>query len=237
MAFVPQHDQFLATLTVRECLRFASKIHTANGADGYGGSDHDQRVTYILDKLGLNSCADNTIGQCSGGQQKRLSIGQELLGEPDILVLDEPTSGLDSAATILVIDLLKELVKSKRPMAVALTIHQPSWRVLNQFDSIYALSSQGKTIYDGSPSLVMDYFSAHKLTAAENYNPGEFLIDVASGEYGSDVLIDLAADQEAQFVGNSSGDLSSGPEVSLDQITAHQTKHNFVAHCTQIMIR
>ena len=34
----------------------------------------------------------------SGGESRRLSIGMEMLNDPDLLFLDEPTTGLDAAS-------------------------------------------------------------------------------------------------------------------------------------------
>lgn len=58
-------------------------------------------VDDLLRKLSLVRAADTVVGDVrrrgiSGGERKRLSIGCELLGKPDVLFLDEPTSGLDA---------------------------------------------------------------------------------------------------------------------------------------------
>ena len=53
----------------------------------------------VLSQLGLNDVANTRIGNSerrgiSGGEMRRVSIGLELVGEPDVLILDEPTSGM-----------------------------------------------------------------------------------------------------------------------------------------------
>lgn len=54
--------------------------------------------------LSLKQVANNKVGDritrgISGGEARRLSIGIEMLNDPDLLFLDEPTSGLDSASS------------------------------------------------------------------------------------------------------------------------------------------
>ena len=62
--------------------------------------DHNANIDKILSELMLTNCADNKVSQCSGGEQKRLSIGLELTPKikPNLMCIDEPTTGLDSYA-------------------------------------------------------------------------------------------------------------------------------------------
>ena len=42
----------------------------------------------------------------SGGEKKKISIGIELITDPQLLLLDEPTSGLDSFKALYIVKLL-----------------------------------------------------------------------------------------------------------------------------------
>ncbi len=55
-------------------------------------------VGEVLELIDLEADADTTIGQLSGGQQRRVDIGLGIVGRPEVLFLDEPTTGLDPAA-------------------------------------------------------------------------------------------------------------------------------------------
>ena len=72
--------------------------------DKNGKFDHNRNIDRILSELLLQDCALNSVSACSGGEQKRLSIAQELVSQlkPNLLCIDEPTSGLDSNASEMV---------------------------------------------------------------------------------------------------------------------------------------
>lgn len=59
-----------------------------------GGWEIEISAKSILSQLGLDDLSLR-IGDCSGGQQKRIGIAQVLIAEPDLLILDEPTNHLD----------------------------------------------------------------------------------------------------------------------------------------------
>jgi ABC-type multidrug transport system ATPase subunit len=57
------------------------------------------RVDRVISQMGLDHARHTVVGTplkkgISGGERKRLAVGQELLGDPKLLFLDEPTSGM-----------------------------------------------------------------------------------------------------------------------------------------------
>jgi len=83
-------------LTPFEALLFAANLRLPESVPQ---SEKLSRVYEVLSQLGLNDVANTRIGNVerrgiSGGEMRRVSIGLELVGEPDILILDEPTSGM-----------------------------------------------------------------------------------------------------------------------------------------------
>lgn len=151
IAVIPQEDHLLDSLTVTEALLYASRIK--NATDYKSMAEHKANVQRVLRQLSLESCAKSRCSTLSGGQYKRVSIGQELLAWPDILILDEPTSGLDSITCFQVVDALRRLVsEAPHPLAVLATIHQPDVEVLALFDKLYVLASGGRALYSGSAS-------------------------------------------------------------------------------------
>ena len=98
--FIVQNEKehLLVRLTVKESLMYSSQLKNHRIRKyKFNHEDHIEKI--IIDML-LNECKDNLVGQCSGGEQKRLSIAMELTSilKPNLLCIDEPTSGLDSHA-------------------------------------------------------------------------------------------------------------------------------------------
>ena len=185
-AFIAQDNHLLSYLTVKESLWFASRLKNRVYAD------HRMIVNNVINKLMIESCAQNRPNKCSGGQLKRVSIALELVSRPNILILDEPTSGLDSVTTRQLIDLLIDLTQAAEPIAILLTIHQPSARLFNLFDIIYLLSYDGQCIYSGPPFKIVDYLKEHDLECPQFSNPSDFALEVAAKEYGRKKVMLLA---------------------------------------------
>ncbi|MBA0689496.1 hypothetical protein Goari_007223, partial [Gossypium aridum] len=114
----------------------------------------------------------------SGGEKKRVSIGQEMLINPSLLLLDEPTSGLDSTTAQRILTTIKRLASGGR--TVVTTIHQPSSRLYHMFDKVVLLS-EGSPIYYGSASAALEYFSSIGFSTSMTVNPADLLLDLANG--------------------------------------------------------
>lgn len=160
IALIPQEDHLLDSFTVTETFMFASKIKNAhlkyepNTKEPF---NHKANVQKVIKQLNLVSCATQKCSELSGGQYKRVSIGQELLSRPDIMILDEPTSGLDSVTCYQTIKALRELIDtSAYPLAIVATIHQPDLEVFSLFHKAYVLATGGRAIYEGSTDRIIE---------------------------------------------------------------------------------
>ena len=104
------------------------------------------RVSSLIDRLGLSAFQKQKYGTLSGGQKRRVDIARALLSQPDILFLDEPTTGLDIQTRKSIWDLLYQLQREEG-MTVVLTTHYLD--EADEADQIYIVD-HGKLIAQGS---------------------------------------------------------------------------------------
>ncbi|KAE9621640.1 putative polar-amino-acid-transporting ATPase [Lupinus albus] len=178
--FVTQDDVLYPHLTVTETLVYTALLRLPNTVTE---EDKVLHAKSVIDQLGLTQCKDNMVGSpyvrgVSGGERKRVSIGQEMLINPSLLFLDEPTSGLDSTTAQRIVSTLWELACGGR--TIVMTIHQPSSRLYYMFHKVLVLS-EGNSLYFGKGSEAIDYFSSIGFAPALAMNPSDFILDLANG--------------------------------------------------------
>lgn len=182
--FVAQDDVLYPHLTVTETLVFTALLRLPKTLTR---DEKVQHVECIITELGLTRCKNSMIGGplfrgISGGEKKRVSIGQEMLINPSLLLLDEPTSGLDSTTALQILTTVKRLASGGR--TVVTTIHQPSSRLYHMFDKVVLLS-EGCPIYYGPASTALEYFSSIGFSTSISINPADLLLDLANGSFYS----------------------------------------------------
>ncbi|CAN6675706.1 unnamed protein product [Malus baccata var. baccata] len=194
--FVTQDDVLYPHLTVLETLTYTALLRLPKQLTK---EEKIEQAETVIMELGLNRCRDSIIGGpllrgVSGGERKRVSIGQEMLVNPSLLLLDEPTSGLDSTTAQRIIVTLRRLARGGR--TVITTIHQPSSRLYRMFDKVVVLSD-GCPIYSGHAGRVMDYFGSIGYEAGFNFiNPADFMLDLANG-----IPPDAKQDEQVEYSG------------------------------------
>jgi ABC-type microcin C transport system duplicated ATPase subunit YejF len=109
-------------------------------------SELRKRVVELFEEVGIPN-ADQRYDfyphELSGGQQQRVMIAMALACEPEVLIADEPTTALDVTIQQQVLDLIKELARS-RQLAVLLITHDMGV-VFNTADQV-AVMYRGKII-------------------------------------------------------------------------------------------
>jgi ABC-type multidrug transport system ATPase subunit len=180
IAYVSQEDSLHESSTPREALRFSARLRLPRTVSD---EDIETLINQTIDELGLGSAADTVIGGgfkkgISGGEKRRVSIGLELVASPSLIFLDEPTSGLDSFAAAQVMKLLDRVAKAGN--TVLFTIHQPSSNIFSSFDRLILLN-KGQIMHQGNVSNIGEDFANYGYPLPANYNPADWVLDVAQG--------------------------------------------------------
>ncbi|KAJ3086462.1 ATP-binding cassette sub- G member 1, partial [Quaeritorhiza haematococci] len=182
--FVFQDDVILATQTVREAITMSAVLRVPDVVEM---EQKKQRVEDVIGMLGLEKAAGTIVGDTnlkgiSGGERKRTAMAMEMITNPGVLFLDEPTSGLDTFTAYSVIKILRDLAHTGR--TVVATIHQPSSDVFHMFDDLIVLA-EGRIIYQGPTSKIIDYFSRLGYKCPKFTNPADFLfMSILNNEEG-----------------------------------------------------
>ncbi|KAH7472627.1 ABC transporter G family member 37 [Phytophthora ramorum] len=186
VGLVDQTDNHIPTLTVRETFKFADMC--------VNGRPEDQpeemrdiaalRTELFLQILGLESCADTVVGNAllrgvSGGERKRVTVGEVLVGGQSLFLCDEISTGLDSAATFDIIKALRTWCKTLGG-SVIVALLQPTPEVVEQFDDILMVN-EGHMVYHGPRTDILEYFEERGFVCPPRVDPADFLIEVTSG--------------------------------------------------------
>lgn len=100
-------------LTAEENLRFYARMYDVDHAE--------QRISEVLDMVGLAARRKDLVRTFSRGMQQRLAIGRAVLHDPEVMLFDEPHTGLDQDACQMLDTVLREV--AARGRTVVMTSH------------------------------------------------------------------------------------------------------------------
>ena len=84
-------------------------------------AEREERVTVLLELVGLGGHAAQRPYELSGGQQQRVAVARALANDPKLLIADEPTGQLDSETGRSIMDLLRAVVQARGMTALVAT--------------------------------------------------------------------------------------------------------------------
>lgn len=108
-----------------------------------------QRVTEVLEMVGLEGRAQSLPKQLSGGQRQRVGIARALITNPKILLCDEPTSALDPLTTDQILDLI---VRVNQELNITVVIITHEMGVISRIADTVVVMEDGHVIENGSVS-------------------------------------------------------------------------------------
>ncbi|QHO46532.1 ABC transporter G family member [Arachis hypogaea] len=138
---------------------------------------------YVLKILGMDICADIMVGDemrrgISGGQKKRLTTGEMLVGPAKVLFMDEISTGLDSSTTFQICKFLRQMVHIM-DVTMVISLLQPAPETFDLFDDIILLS-EGQIVYQGPRQSVLQFFEHMGFKCPERKGVADFLQEVTS---------------------------------------------------------
>jgi len=108
IGYLPEQPYFYDYLTAAEVLDYFARFH------GLTAVDRSERVTRMLNKVGLETAGKIQLRKYSKGMLQRVGLAQAILHEPQVVILDEPMSGLDPIGRREVRDIILELKREGR---------------------------------------------------------------------------------------------------------------------------
>uniref|UniRef100_A0A0D6QSH6 ABC transporter domain-containing protein n=1 Tax=Araucaria cunninghamii TaxID=56994 RepID=A0A0D6QSH6_ARACU len=138
---------------------------------------------YILKILGLDICAETMVGDAmhrgiSGGQKKRVTTGEMIVGAAKALFMDEISTGLDSSTTFQIVKCLRQYAHVFNSTMV-ISLLQPAPETYNLFDDIILLS-EGYLVYQGPRESILEFFESMGFRCPERKGVADFLQEVTS---------------------------------------------------------
>lgn len=145
IGYVPQEILLNQSDTVYKTIEDSAKMRYPKELTKEG---YRQMVMEVLEMFHLSRLEKSQVRSLSGGEQKRLSVAVEYVGNPSLFFLDEPDSGLDAESSIILFQILRKIADQGK--IVLMISHNPE-RGKEYFDSIIFL---GKSKIDNVGHLV-----------------------------------------------------------------------------------
>ena len=103
IGFVFQSYNLIPVLTAKENTEFIMLLQ------GAGEKERHERVSTLLEEVGISEQANKKPSEMSGGQQQRVAVARALASRPKFVLADEPTANLDSKSAERLLDLMLKL--------------------------------------------------------------------------------------------------------------------------------
>ena len=124
-----------------------SGIYASVGLFRQPPANEVQKVSDLLDAVGLGNRKDDTIEHLSDGEKQKVFMLRALINDPDILILDEPSAGLDICAREDFLESLKKLMHDRKHSLIYVTHHVEE--IIPFFSRIFIIDD-GKCFFNGS---------------------------------------------------------------------------------------
>jgi ABC-2 type transport system ATP-binding protein len=141
IGYLPENNPLYTDMYVREYLEFVGRVYKIKNLKN--------RVSEMIQTLGLELEQNKKIGALSKGYRQRVGLAQAIIHDPQVLILDEPTSGLDPNQLVEIRELIKKIGKEK---TVILSTH-----IMQEVEAIcdrIVIISKGKIVANDKASVL-----------------------------------------------------------------------------------
>ncbi|RVW88033.1 Pleiotropic drug resistance protein 2 [Vitis vinifera] len=152
-------------------------------ATAMAGQETSLVTDYVLKMLGLDICADIVLGDdmrrgISGGEKKRVTTGEMLVGPAKALFMDEISTGLDSSTTFQIVKFMRQMVHIME-VTMIISLLQPAPETYDLFDAIILLC-EGQIVYQGPRENILGFFESVGFKCPKRKGVADFLQEVTS---------------------------------------------------------
>ncbi|GLT27269.1 hypothetical protein SLA2020_022810 [Shorea laevis] len=175
--------QDLAHLEKERNIHPSPEIDAFMKASSVSGKRHSVSTDYVLKVLGLDVCSETIVGNdmlrgVSGGQRKRVTTGEMIVGPRKTLFMDEISTGLDSSTTYQIVKCVRNFVHLMDG-TVLMALLQPAPETFELFDDLILLS-EGYMVYQGPRAEVLEFFESLGFRLPPRKGIADFLQEVTS---------------------------------------------------------
>jgi len=156
LGYVPQKDIVHTQLPIARALYYTARLRLPGDTTR---KELDARIDEVLRQMELEPQQDTIVGQLSGGQIKRVSLGAELLARPCLLYIDEATSGLDAGTETRMMRLFRHLADEGKSV-LCITHNVDNVDLCH----LILLLARGKLVYYGPPAEARAYFAVSRIS-------------------------------------------------------------------------
>jgi len=181
VGYAPELPNLQPFFSAEQMLDFMGKMF------GLSSQARRERVTQLLELVGLKEQGKKKIGKYSKGMVQRLSVALALVNDPLVLIMDEPTIGMDPEATVHFRDLFLELSKKGKTVFISSHLLDEVQRICTHVGMI----NRGRIVLSGPLGQVLEAFTQQWVIEAElKEATPEIVSALRSLEYVKDVKVE-----------------------------------------------
>ncbi len=117
IGFLFQSGALYDSMTVKQNLEFPLRRIKKHLTE----KERDQKISEVLENVGLSDALHKMPSQLSGGMRKRISLARTIVVDPLIMLYDEPTTGLDPVTSDEISELINDVQKKYKTSSIIIT--------------------------------------------------------------------------------------------------------------------